>query len=1157
MSFKSILGAICTSQRITIDRIQQILWWALLTGFLGAANAADFTVNQTFDGADAAPGDGICATAGGNCTLRAAVMESNALAGADSISIPAGTYSLILGNTGEDAAAEGDLDILDDLTITGADAATTIINGNSFQYRIFSILKRVDDSLPVVTISKLTLTQGVSDVDGALIYNAGELTLDDVTLTDASLDSRAMVNDGNFLMSNSRVSGNAKGIYNRAGDSSITTSIFSNNVDTTGGDGAAIEYSSGKATITDTQFSDNEANFGGAISGISDSFIVSNCTFNRNKANYHPTGSSGGALSIRSYRVIIKNSTFTANAATRDGGALVIYGTFNSIVDSTFVNNVAAASGGGIYGSGVESLRISRVTLSGNQTTDRDGGGIYLAGVNQLKFSESIITNNSAGNLGGGVFLLSGSSDSIVLTNLEVSNNTAVSGGGLFVQNGGGITDTVNIDNTSIANNIATGTSGGGGFYNKLGFFAEGLTELVHVTIANNTSPNGTGSNLANELGIVRLQNTLIAYPVGDTNCSGSITTLGYNLSSDASCGLGVEGDQSNTDPLLDVLADNGGFNKTLALKVGSPAIDAGSSVLCVNLNPLDQRYFYRGDTACDIGAYESGSIRAQSGILAISAADISVNEGDGTATVTFSRTGGSEGVVSIPYFDDELGTAKADDIPAPGAAYFPFDYGRIATVVLEWADGDSSDKTLEIVIWDDSTSELDESFFLELDAFAFGGASLGLSAATVTIIDNDVPGEIQFNSSGYTVAENGTFASIVVERINGSTAVSIDYATSNGTAVAGTDYDASSGTLNFSVGETSKTFSVDITNNVLTDGNRTVNLALSNPQGGLTLGAPVTAVLTIEDDESGGGTGGAGELQFASAEVTVNETDGTATITISRTNGSTGTVSVDYFANPTSVIPATLGSDYILPDGTLTFADGVTSQTITLTIVDDSLLEGDEDFWVDLDSPTGGAILGTDWYTLVTIIDDETGSGGGGGAACRAYTRAGELQFDSDTMSVNEDAGSVTVTVNRAFGCEGTVGVDFNVAFPLFTGIASASKGSDFNLADGTLTFADGVTSQTITFSVINDAVSEDDEAFIIDLEFPTGGVSFGMDSELTVTITDDDSGSGTGNSGGSGSGTNNNAEPDSSGGGGGAMNPLLLLGLLLVPVIRRRKKH
>jgi CSLREA domain-containing protein len=93
---------------------------------VGTATAAStFTVNSTADVVDANPGNGLCDT--GNlvgsdpeCTLRAAVQEANALAGTDTINLPAGTYTLTIGGTGEDVAATGDLDITADVTITGA-----------------------------------------------------------------------------------------------------------------------------------------------------------------------------------------------------------------------------------------------------------------------------------------------------------------------------------------------------------------------------------------------------------------------------------------------------------------------------------------------------------------------------------------------------------------------------------------------------------------------------------------------------------------------------------------------------------------------------------------------------------------------------------------------------------------------------------------------------------------------------------------------------------------------------------------------------------------------------------------------------------------------------------------------------------------------------
>lgn len=93
--------------------------------------AADFAVATTADGVDVAPGDGICADAGGACTLRAAVQETNALAGADRITLPAGRYVLALAGAGEDAGASGDLDVHDALSLVGAGVEATFIDGNA------------------------------------------------------------------------------------------------------------------------------------------------------------------------------------------------------------------------------------------------------------------------------------------------------------------------------------------------------------------------------------------------------------------------------------------------------------------------------------------------------------------------------------------------------------------------------------------------------------------------------------------------------------------------------------------------------------------------------------------------------------------------------------------------------------------------------------------------------------------------------------------------------------------------------------------------------------------------------------------------------------------------------------------------------------------
>src|SRR5690349_6796300 len=94
-----------------------------------SAAAASFSVDSTNDAPDARPGDGVCASAAGECTLRAAVMEANALGGPHTVSVPPGLYRLTRAGAGEDASATGDLDLLTALAIEGAGAAETIVDG--------------------------------------------------------------------------------------------------------------------------------------------------------------------------------------------------------------------------------------------------------------------------------------------------------------------------------------------------------------------------------------------------------------------------------------------------------------------------------------------------------------------------------------------------------------------------------------------------------------------------------------------------------------------------------------------------------------------------------------------------------------------------------------------------------------------------------------------------------------------------------------------------------------------------------------------------------------------------------------------------------------------------------------------------------------------
>jgi CSLREA domain-containing protein len=126
------------------------------------ASAATLRVNDTSDAVDAAPGDGVCATAGGACTLRAAVQEANALAGTDRIRVPAGTYVLTqAGFYPDDDASTGDLDLAGHVGVVGEGSGATIVDGNGID-RVFHVLSGAR-----VRLAKLAVRGGVEPTNGS------------------------------------------------------------------------------------------------------------------------------------------------------------------------------------------------------------------------------------------------------------------------------------------------------------------------------------------------------------------------------------------------------------------------------------------------------------------------------------------------------------------------------------------------------------------------------------------------------------------------------------------------------------------------------------------------------------------------------------------------------------------------------------------------------------------------------------------------------------------------------------------------------------------------------------------------------------------------------------------------------------------------------
>ena len=152
-----------------------------------------------------------------------------------------------------------------------------------------------------------------------------------------------------------------------------------------------------------------------------------------------------------------------------------------------------------------------------------------------------------------------------------------------------------------------------GGILNGGLFQSNGTIVINNSTLSGNTAHDGRGGGIFNVKGsTVVLQNSIVANNTGG-DCRGTMTSDGYNMSSDDSCAFNGPGDLNTTEPLLGSLQNNGGPTETMALLPGSPAIDSGNPSGCRDskgeLLLTDQRGKPRPDRedtgGCDRGAYE------------------------------------------------------------------------------------------------------------------------------------------------------------------------------------------------------------------------------------------------------------------------------------------------------------------------------------------------------------------------------------------------------------------------------------------------------------------------------------------------------------------------------------------------------------------------
>ncbi len=562
-----------------------------------------------------------------------------------------------------------------------------------------------------------------------------------------------------------------------------------------------------------------------------------------------------------------------------------------------------------------------------------------------------------------------------------------------------------------------------------------------------------------------------IAGPTGNVN-EGDDATFTVTLSGSPGSAVVVDyatatGTASATDftatsGTLTFVANTTDLTQTFTVPVLTDSIVEGDESFTATLsanssNPLPTGFSLGTATAtATIGA-------AGTATVSIAGPTGNVNEGDdATFTVTLSGSPGSAVVVD---YATATGTASATDFTATSGTL---------TFVANTTD---LSQTFTVPVLTDSIVEGDESFTATLSANSSNplptGFSLGTATATATI---GAAGTATVSISGGGNVDEGDEATFTVTLSASPGAdLVITPLTVPGTATAGSDYTQRFARLTFAANTTTltQTFTVPVLDDPQVEGSETFTVRLNRAnedtplppgfsRGRTSAQAAIRANGSATVSISGGGNVAEGD-------------DATFTVTLSGSPGSA--VVVDY-ATATGTASAT---DFTATSGTLTFVANTTdlTQTFTVPVLTDSIVEGDESFTATLSANSSNPL--------------PTGFSLGTATATATITAAGTatVSIAGPTGNVNEgDDATFTVTLSGSPGA--AVVVDYATA------AGTATAGSDFTATNGTLTFAAGASgddlSQTFTVPVLTDGEAEEAETFTATLSansnnaLPTG---------------------------------------------------------------------
>jgi hypothetical protein len=504
---------------------------------------------------------------------------------------------------------------------------------------------------------------------------------------------------------------------------------------------------------------------------------------------------------------------------------------------------------------------------------------------------------------------------------------------------------------------------------------------------------------------------------------------------------------------------------KTIQVPINNDAITEGNEYFFVNLSSPVGLTLERPSALVTIAANDRGD-RAP----VASVADVAVDESDGTANfvITLDRAAGVP--VTVNYTTSNGTATGGGDFTA-------------ATGSVTFAAGETV-KVIPVSIANDAAAELAETFRLTLTGISgVTGAALGDATAEAVIGQSDTTQlatpTLSIDDLVFSEGEaNGLMR--VTFRLNAPSAseTSVVWSTSSGSANT-LDYQSFNQTLRFAAGETVKTIQIPVGEDTLAEGLEYFFINLSSPVG-LNLDKPF-ATISIVDNDIGS------RAPIASVgDVTVDETDGFALVTITLDQSASVPVAVSY---ATANGSAAGGSDFATVSETVTFNPGETARTIRIAITNDTGAEAAETFQFQLTGISGvtGAAIG-DGSATVTI-----------GASDRTTLATPTVSIDDMTFSEGETTGMMQIVFRLSAPSASQTSVNFSTS-------SSYANTLDYQNLSSTLTFEPGETVKVVRVPVREDTGVEGAEQFFVNL---SGANGLRIDKDFaTITIADNDRG-------------------------------------------------